>query len=136
MSAFADSLHEVFTALGRVQIRRMFGGQGVFHDGLMCALVMKGTLYLKCDAETTAHFDALNLPTFCYDKQGRSTALPYRQAPESVFEDREAAALWARLAFEAALRRANAKPLRVAGATPSKKMPTRASRVKKGPPPR
>ncbi|RYF80906.1 MAG: TfoX family protein [Comamonadaceae bacterium] len=110
MSQFADSLHEVFAALGRVQIRRMFGGHGVFHDGLMCALAVRDTLYLKCDAQTAPHFDALALPPFSFDARGRRTTLSYRQAPESVFEDRDAAVLWSRRAFEAALRSANARP--------------------------
>ena len=110
MSQFADSLHEVFAALGRVQIRGMFGGHGVFHDGLMCALVVRDTLYLKCDAPTQPHFEAMALEPFTYERQGKRMPMSYRQAPESVFEDREAAALWARRAFEAALRTANAKP--------------------------
>ena len=110
MSHFADSLHEVFAALGRVQIRRMFGGHGVFHDGLMCALVANDTLYLKCDAQTLPHFEALGLPPFCYERGGKSLPMSYRLAPEAVFEDRAEAALWSRRAFEAALRTANAKP--------------------------
>lgn len=112
MSHFVDSLHEVFAALGRVQIRRMFGGHGVFHDGLMCALVADDTLYLKCDAQTAPHFEALALPPFVYERQGKRLPMSYRQAPEAVFEDRGEAALWSRRAFEAALRAANAKPAR------------------------
>lgn len=126
MSAFTDSLHDVFAALGPVQIRRMFGGHGVFHDGLMCALVIRDTLYLKCDAQTQPHFEALGLDPFTYERQGKRLPMSYRLAPETVFEDRAEAALWSRRAFEAALRVANAKPLpapkRKAAA---KKAPTR-----------
>lgn len=111
MSAFADSLHDVFAALGPVQIRRMFGGYGVFHDGLMCALVIRDTLYLKCDAQTQPHFEAQGLEPFTYKRQGKRLPMSYRLAPETVFEDRADAALWSRRAFEAALRVANAKPV-------------------------
>ena len=110
MSQFADSLHEVFAALGRVQIRRMFGGHGVFHDGLMCALVIRDTLYLKCDVQTQPYFEALGLEPFTYERQGKRLPMSYRLAPETVFEDRAEAALWSRRAFESALRVANAKP--------------------------
>lgn len=109
MSQFADSLHEVFAALGPVQLRRMFGGHGVFHDGLMCAIVIRDTLYLKCDAHTRPHFEALGLAPFTYERQGRQMPMSYWQAPETVFEDRGEAALWSRRSFEAALRVANAK---------------------------
>lgn len=111
MSAFTDSLHDVFAALGPVQIRRIFGGHGVFHDGLMCALVIRDTLYLKCDAQTQPHFEALGLEPFTYERQGQRLPMSYRLAPETVFEDRAEAALWSRRAFEAALRVANAKPV-------------------------
>ncbi|WP_225783101.1 TfoX/Sxy family protein [Xenophilus sp. Marseille-Q4582] len=110
MSQFADSLHEVFAALGPVQIRRMFGGHGVFHDGLMCAIVIRDTLYLKCDPQTQPHFEALGLEPFSYERQGKRLPMSYRLAPETVFEDRADAALWSRRAFEAALRVANARP--------------------------
>lgn len=110
MSQLADSLHDLFAGLGPVQVRRMFGGHGVFHDGLMCALVADGTLFLKTDAQTAAHFDAQGLAPFCLRRGDRQTPTSYRQAPESIFEDRQEARIWTRRAFEAALRHANAKP--------------------------
>ena len=111
MSQFADSLHDVFAALGPVQIKRMFGGHGVWHDGLMCALLAQGTLYLKADAQSAAHFDALQLPAFSFRRGERLIQTSYRQAPQDIFEDRQQASLWTRRAFEAALRTANAKPV-------------------------
>jgi DNA transformation protein len=104
MSQFADSLLEVFEPMGRVTLKRMFGGHGLFLDGRMFALVAKDTLYLKSDAENVEHFDERQLPPFSYTRAGTLTPTSYRQAPEEVFEDREAAALWGGRAFEAALR--------------------------------
>ncbi len=104
MSAFVESLHEVFERLGRIQTRRMFGGHGVWHDGRMIALVFKDTLYLKADAESAEHFDKLSLPPFTYERQGKPMPMSYRQAPADLFEDRQEAALWGRRAHEAALR--------------------------------
>lgn len=104
MSAFVQSLHEIFERLGRIETRRMFGGHGVWHEGRMIALVARDMLYLKADAESAAHFDRLNLPPFTYERQGKAMPMSYRQAPADLFEDREEAALWGRRAYEAALR--------------------------------
>ena len=104
MSQFTDSLHEVFERFGRVDARRMFGGHGIYHEGRMFALVVGDTLYLKSDAETLAHFDRLQLPAFEFNRNGKMMQTSYRQAPAEVFEDREEAAMWARRAWEAALR--------------------------------
>ena len=44
MSGFTDHLHEVFGAFGPIQTRCMFGGHGVWHQGLMIGLVAGDTL--------------------------------------------------------------------------------------------
>jgi DNA transformation protein len=108
-SNFVDSLHEVFERFGRISARRMFGGHGLFHDGRMFALVTGETLYLKADAGTAVHFDRLHLPAFSYDRHGKMVQMSYRAAPVEVFEDHDAATLWARRAWEAALRSGKAR---------------------------
>jgi DNA transformation protein len=122
MAGLADSLPEVFERLGRVQARRMFGGHGLFHEGRMIGLVVRETLYLKADAESARHFDALNAPAFSYERQGRTMQMSYREAPADLFDDRELAALWGRRAWEAAMRSGQApKPRRTTVSAPAKK---------------
>ena len=127
MAGLADSLPEVFERLGRVQARRMFGGHGLFHEGRMIGLVVRETLYLKADAESAPHFDALNAPAFSYERQGRTMQMSYREAPADLFDDRELAALWGRRAWEAAMRSGQApKPRRTtasAAASKTRKAP-------------
>lgn len=134
MSAFVDSLHEIFERFGRITPRRMFGGHGIFHEGRMIAIVQGDTLYLKSDAESAPHFDRQNLPPFTYMRQGQETPLSYRQAPADLFEDREEAALWGRRAYEAALRSGQPpKPRKPSAArkSPAKKVPARKAPAKK-----
>ena len=112
-SLFVQSLHEVLAPLGRIEARRMFGGHGLYHEGVMLALVLRDTLYLKADAISQAQFDALGLPAFSYQREGRpATLTSFRQAPEAIFDDPEQALHWGRLAYEAALRAHQAKPAR------------------------
>jgi DNA transformation protein len=129
MAGLADSLPEVFERLGRVQARRMFGGHGLFHEGRMIGLIVRETLYLKADAQSAHHFDALNAPAFSYERQGKTMQMSYREAPADLFDDRDLAALWGRRAWEAALRSGQpAKPPRAARAAAAKK-----TRTKKAP---
>jgi len=104
MSEFVANLAEVFAAFGRITSRRMFGGHGIFHDGLMFGLVVNEQLYLKADAVSRQQFLALDLQPFTYQRQGKPTQLSYYLAPEDIFDDPDAARYWADLAFEAALR--------------------------------
>lgn len=122
MSDFTAYLHEVFSAFGPIQTRRMFGGQGVWHQGVMIGLVAYDTLYLKVDEETREQFEARGLGPFLYSRKGKSVALSYHQAPEEMMESPAEAVAWARLAYAAALRGA-----RPAGAP---------KKARKGTPPR
>lgn len=57
-SDYADYIKELMAPLGPVTVRRMFGGAGIFADGLMIALVAGDTLYLKADGESRVNFEA------------------------------------------------------------------------------
>lgn len=109
MTEFVEYLQEVFEEFGPVQARRMFGGHGLFRDGLMFGLVADDTLYLKADEATAVHFQDRDLERFEYGRAGKRVKLSYYQAPEEIFDDRSEAAEWARRAFDAALR-AGRKP--------------------------
>jgi DNA transformation protein len=87
----------------------MFGGYGVYREGVMFALLAGETLYLKADAENVSRFRDHGLTQFEYLRNGKATKLSYYAAPEIVMEDCTEAARWARLSFEAALRGRAAK---------------------------
>jgi len=112
MSEFTEYLHEVFERFGPITVRKMFGGYGVFQDGLMFALVADDTLYLKADAENAHTFEELGLGPFEYAKSGKVMKMSYFQAPDAILDDRDAAAEWAARSFEAALRAQGGKKKR------------------------
>lgn len=104
MSEFVDSLHDVFAQFGAIQSKRMFGGHGIYHEGLMFGLVANDVLYLKADKTASGLFDEMGLPPFQYTKGERIMKMSYYMAPEVIFDDPDEARVWANRAFEAALR--------------------------------
>lgn len=104
MSDYTEFLHEVFEHFGPITIRRMFGGYGIYHEGLMFALVSDDALYLKADAGNTGYFEEQGLGPFEYEKNGKVVRLSYFLAPAEFLEDPDVAAQWARRSYEAALR--------------------------------
>lgn len=101
---FVDWVVELLQSIGPVGPRRMFGGTGLFMDGLMFAIVMDGVLYLKTDERTRDDFAALDLQPFTYLRQGKTCSLSYYQAPEEVLESVETMRDWANRAYGVALR--------------------------------
>lgn len=102
---FLDFVKEQLADFGPVSVRRMFGGAGIFRDGLMFALISDETLYLKADAASQGEFEALGLPPFSYGaKGGKRTVMAYWRAPEACLDDRDEMTEWALKAYGAALR--------------------------------
>ena len=104
MNDYIEYLKEVFSGLGAINARRMFGGHGLYYDALMFALVADGLVYLKADAENAQDFEALGLEKFHYEKSGKLMAISYYQAPDDIFDDPQLAEKWARKAWNAAVR--------------------------------
>ncbi len=104
MSGFVGYLHEVFERFGPIRARKMFGGYGIYHQGLMFALVHDDTLYLKVDAGNARYFEERGLRQFEYDSNGKIVKLSYCLAPDELLDDREQAAAWAHRSYEAARR--------------------------------
>lgn len=106
---FVTYLVELMQSIGPVSAKSMFGGYGLFRDGLMFGLVADSVLYLKVDKETENEFKAKGLEAFTYNKKGKEYKMSYYQAPEEALEEVEEMRFWANKAFEAALRSASKK---------------------------
>jgi DNA transformation protein and related proteins len=105
---FVDYVMELFGPFGTVVARRMFGGHGVFLDGLMFALVSGDVLYLKADAMNRVEFEQAGCEMFGYSRSGRRASISFFRAPADAMESPELMLPWVRSAYAAALR-ANAK---------------------------
>lgn len=116
-----EHIREIFQTFGPVTVRRMFGGAGIYADGLMFALVADGVIYLKAGADNAAAFDRENLAPFTYEtRNGRRGVMSYRRMPDRLYDDPDELSQWAKAALGVA--RKAAKP----------KAPTRKPAVVKG----
>lgn len=104
VSEFVRNLDDVFELFGAIEAKRMFGGYGIYHDGLMFALVAGEVLYLKADRKSAESDVELGLQQFEYEKSGKKVRMSYYAATEDIFDNREKAKEWADRAYEAALR--------------------------------
>lgn len=90
--------------------RAMFGGHGIYIDGMIVGVVVDDTLYLKTDDESRAHFLERDLPPFTYRKKtGAVEVTSYYRPPDEALESPDAMREWVRLATGAALRAAARK---------------------------
>ena len=112
---FLDYLHELLEPCGAISTRRMFGGHGVYCDGLFIAIVIDSRLYLKVDAGSEDRFRTAGSAPFVYESRGKTVKMSYWNVPEAAMDSPEDMRPWAKLAIAAASRKpAVAKAARAA----------------------
>jgi DNA transformation protein len=101
-----DDIRELFGTFGPVEVRRLFGGAGIYADDVMFALVHDGVIYLKVDETSLPAFEREQLEPFSYSRRGeRASLTSYRRMPDRLYDDPDELVAWARAALAAAGRR-------------------------------
>lgn len=93
--ASSKGLFERIGALGDVSTRKMFGGIGIFRDGVMFGIVdSHGEVFFRGGETNMARIEEAGCT--------RHGTMPYYSVPEPVMADDEALVEWAQLASRAA----------------------------------
>jgi DNA transformation protein len=99
-----DRFDDLFAPFGKIAVRRMFGGEGLFRDGLMFAIVHEERLYFKTSEESRQAFIAEGTgPLFYKFKNAEGVLTSYYELPDRLYDDPDELAEWARAAFAVAL---------------------------------
>lgn len=98
---FVEHVLDLLAPLGAVQARRLFGGHGVYAQGVMFGLIDQDELFLKTDAGSRPRFVEAGCRSWVY---GPMRETSYFRPPDEAHEDPAAMLPWARLALDAALR--------------------------------
>lgn len=110
-SPFVESLLDLLAPMGEVVAKQMFGGYGIYKDGLMFGLVAWDRFFLKVDAETKEWFESRGCEPFVYARStGKAASMSYYEPLEEAFSSSIKMKPWATLGWQAAQRSAAAKP--------------------------
>jgi DNA transformation protein len=102
---FIAYLQELFADFGAVTARARLGGHGLYHHGVMNAEAIEDGLYHKVDSQTRSLFEVEGCMPFVYTQTDKPLVMSYWSAPAAAMDSPQAMLPWARLAFEAALRK-------------------------------
>jgi DNA transformation protein and related proteins len=112
-AAFLQYVLEQLERTGRMTSRRMFGGVGLYCDGLFFGIIDDDTLYFKVNDTTRPDYESRRMKPFRPFKDKPDVSLTYYTVPPDVLDDAEELVRWARRA------------LAVAAAPPAKKKTAR-----------
>ena len=131
---FVNYLLELLQTFGNVSARAMFGGYGIYKDGLILGLVIDDTFYLKVDDGNRGEFEARGLEPFLYESKNKDKqiSLGYYQCPEDALESAGLMVDWAKSGYGAALRAAAKKHAVKRGVTKMDVVPAALKRATRG----
>jgi len=84
-----------------VSARRMFGGAGLYREGIMFGLIADDRAYLRVDDSNRLSFEEAGSGPF--HPYGTQATMPYYEVPVDVLEDPGDFRLWAEKALAAAV---------------------------------
>jgi DNA transformation protein len=105
-----EFISELFSQFRPVTVKRMFGGAGVYCEGLMFGLVFDDAIFLKVDETSIPDFEREGSRPFVYTRAkspgrvGRHS-LSYWRLPERLYDDPDELAVWAGHALATAERK-------------------------------
>ncbi|MEM1300203.1 MAG: TfoX/Sxy family protein [Pseudomonadota bacterium] len=114
-----EHIRDLFAGIGPVQVRRMFGGAGVYLDDACFAIVIDDEIYMRGDDTLAAEFEDAGAERWVYSNERRGpVSMPYWRLPDSAQDDPDEAADWARKSLaparDAAAKKAAAKARKAA----------------------
>lgn len=99
--SYLTFLVDQLTDWADVVIRKMFGGAGLYREGIMFALVAEDVLYLRTGEANREDFEARDCGPF-KPYADKDTVMPYHRVPEDLLEDSQELAAWAEAAWQVA----------------------------------
>ena len=96
---YREYVLDLFSGLGPVQIKRMFGGAGVYLDDACFALILSGEeIFMRGDDRLGPAYEEAGSERWIYDGANKRgpVAMPYWRLPDSAQDDPEEAVDWAR----------------------------------------
>jgi len=127
---YSDYILELLTGFGRVEAKRMFGGAGLYRDGVMFAILDDDAAFFRVDDALQAEMEAQGSVPWVYSMKsdGSIRSMGYWRMPETAADDPDEAVALAKRSFAAAIThkavRAKKAPTKKAA---KKKTPTKAT---------
>ncbi len=104
---YLNYIEDQLSEFGKVEIKKMFGGIGLFHQGLMFGKIGGDTFRLKVDESNQKDYEEKGMKPFY--SENKKKGMPYWEVPADVLEDKALLAKWAMKSYQAAVNAAKKK---------------------------
>ena len=106
MAVSEDFIHFVRDRFKRIpewEMRKMFGGVGIFRHNAMFAMISSShKVYLRVNDDYIPRFEELGMTQFAHTMNTKAN-MPYYECPPQVLEDHEQLLIWTNRSYEIAV---------------------------------
>jgi len=90
---FLDFILDQLNGIGSLEARRMFGGVGLYSDGVFFGIIDRGRLYFKTGSKTRSTYVEMGMKPF--RPNAKQTLRTYYEVPVDIIEDQDLLVTWA-----------------------------------------
>ena len=103
MNNFVDYVvNDLLADLDGVSSRAMFGGYGLYKNGIIFGMIVDDTLYFKVGEDNVGDYKAQGSKPFTYQaKNGKKVAMSYYEVPADIVEQPQQIKEWVSKAITA-----------------------------------
>lgn len=87
-------MDDILGHIKSVTSKPMFGGYGIYKEGIIFAIIAHGALYFKVDEINRSDFEESGSKPFVYRGKGRPVAMSYFELPAEIMEDKKRIREW------------------------------------------
>lgn len=98
-------VNDVMKDIPGITSRSMFGGWGIYQNGIFFALISDCELYFKVDSANIEDYRKRGSHPFVYENKGRKMEMSYWLIPEEILEDRALLPEWIEKSIKAKSRK-------------------------------
>ena len=98
---YVEYITDLLHPFGISNVRAMFGGYGIYKNGIIFAIIADNELYFKGDKITEHFFQEQGSQPFTYIAKGKEYKMSYWHVPPEMLDDPDRLQTWFAMAYQA-----------------------------------
>ncbi len=87
-------VQDVLSGVSGVTARAMFGGHGLYRNGVIFGIIIDGDVYFKVDDVLQKKYEEMGSKPFTYERDGKVCSMRYWIVPSNILAEREEIIQW------------------------------------------
>jgi DNA transformation protein len=102
-----------FKDIPGIKSRAMFGGHGLYRNGVIFGIIAEGSIYFKVDTSNMKEYEAYKSVPFTYTKaSGKPVSMSYWKVPDIILKDEKVLREWIEKSLAINLKKSTKRPSR------------------------